>query len=430
MLVSSPSGRKYRFARSGETVAAAIQRYDGFGVTVRCGHGFEQAPRHQLQNLIFPQGQSFQIGVSGADGGNDGVVVADHFTVADLGCVDFLRHVHAAYGTGRSDMSGNAEFHIVGQIPAVRPGIGAELLFVESLQIVQRLLRGVTQDAVRVPLEGGQIIERRRLFGFLFALDTYDSSLILTSSQNKFGGASVRHSFRHGGEAAIELDGVERFRDKGRDLRLPLDQQRQRGRHDPPDVQRPSVEQGEIPGGVDAHQPVSPRAAQRRLMQPVKVPAGTQVLKALADRRILHTGDPQALHGLGAARHVINGAEDQLAFPSGVAGVDDLGRVRGAQQLPQHVKLLALVRGDRKPERLRDDGQVFHAPLGIVGVIGRSVRQLRQMPVTPGNDVAAAGEIPVVPLLRADHGGDALGNRGLFRDDQTIAHFFSRSLSR
>ena len=31
--------------------------------------------------------------------------------------------------------------HIGGQVAAVRPGIGAELLFIEVLQIVQRLLR-------------------------------------------------------------------------------------------------------------------------------------------------------------------------------------------------------------------------------------------------------------------------------------------------
>ena len=57
--------------------------------------------------------------------------------------------------------------HIRSQIAAVRPGIGAELFFIEVLQIVQRLLRRIAQQAVGVPLEGGQVIEGGRLLGFV-----------------------------------------------------------------------------------------------------------------------------------------------------------------------------------------------------------------------------------------------------------------------
>ena len=63
--------------------------------------------------------------------------------------------------------------HVRGQVAAVRPGVGAELLFIEVLQIVQRLLRRIAQQAVGVPLEGGQVIERGRLLGFVPALHLF-----------------------------------------------------------------------------------------------------------------------------------------------------------------------------------------------------------------------------------------------------------------
>ncbi|MPM48145.1 hypothetical protein SDC9_94868 [bioreactor metagenome] len=48
------------------------------------------------------------------------------------------------------------------------------------------------------------------------------------------------------------------------------------------------------------------------------------------------------------------------------------------------------------------------------------------MAQAPGNKVAAALQIPVAALLRADHGGDALGNRGLFTDYKSHFSFSFR----
>lgn len=54
-------------------------------------------------------------------------------------------------------------FHVVCQIPAVGSRIGQQLLFVQSLGIVKRLLRREAVELVCVPLQAGQVIECRRI---------------------------------------------------------------------------------------------------------------------------------------------------------------------------------------------------------------------------------------------------------------------------
>ena len=69
------------------------------------------------------------------------------------------------------DHAGSRFCHVGGQIPAVRAGIGQQLLFVEALGVVKGLLRRVSEQAVCLPLQGGKVIELRRLFFFLLFRD-------------------------------------------------------------------------------------------------------------------------------------------------------------------------------------------------------------------------------------------------------------------
>ena len=61
--------------------------------------------------------------------------------------------------------------HVGGQIPAVRAGIGQQLLFIEALGVVKGLLRRVSEQAVCLTLQGGKIIELWRLFLLLLLRD-------------------------------------------------------------------------------------------------------------------------------------------------------------------------------------------------------------------------------------------------------------------
>ena len=361
-------------------------------------HRTKQASCRQLQHLAFAQRQRGHIYLFRADGGNNGVVIGDFFTAAYLLGADGRRLLHAADSGSGGDKAGDAALHIVGQIAAVGARVGTELLFIERLEIVEGLLRGVAENAVGVALEGGQIVERGRFLRLFLALHAFDGyCLALAGVGDGIGILSVLHSVCRGGKAAIELDGVERFCHKCGDLRLALYQQRQRGRHDAPNVQCAAIRQGEIPRGVDTNQPISLGAAQGRLMQAVIVAPRFKLLEAAADGIILHGGNPKPQNRLGASRKAVNRAEDQLTLAPSVAGVDHLCHIPPAHQLPQNVKLLLLFRADDEAERDRNDGQRRQRPFGIIGIVNGGVGQLCQMPEAPRHDVPAALQIPVMP---------------------------------
>ena len=217
------------------------------------------------------------------------MVIGDFFTAAYLLGADGRRLLHAADSGSGGDKAGDAALHIVGQEAAVGARVGTELLFIERLEIVEGLLGGVAENAVGIALEGGQVIEGGRFLRLFLALHAFDRCrLALAGIGDGIGVLSVLHSVCRGGKAAIELNGVERLCHKCGDLRLALYQQRQRGRHDAPNVQRAAIRQGEIPRGVDAHQPISLGAAQGGLMQAVIVAPDSKLLEAAADSIIFH----------------------------------------------------------------------------------------------------------------------------------------------
>ena len=73
---------------------------------------------------------------------------------------------------------GDRPLHISGQKPAVSAGIGAELLFIQRLEIVQGLLGRIAELPVGIPLEGRQVIEGGRLLRFFFPLHRADESCL------------------------------------------------------------------------------------------------------------------------------------------------------------------------------------------------------------------------------------------------------------
>ena len=289
LLIALPAGSKNGFALGGEALTGTVHRNDRFCVAMWFIHRTKQAPCRQLQHLAFAQRQRGHIYLFRADGGNNGVVIGDFFTAAYLLGADGRRLLHAADSGSGGDKAGDAALHIVGQEAAVGARVGTELLFIERLEIVEGLLRGVAENAVGVALEGGQIVERGRFLRLFLALHAFDGyCLALAGVGDGVGILSVFHSVCRGGKAAIKLDGVERLCHKCGDLRLTLYQQRQRGRHDAPDVQCASIRQGKIPRGVDAHQPIGLGTAQGRLMQAIIVAPRPKLLEAAADGIILH----------------------------------------------------------------------------------------------------------------------------------------------
>ena len=213
------------------------------------------------------------------------------------------------------------------------------------MQIIQRLLRRVPKQAVRIPLERGQVIERRGLFSFFLSFHVCDGRrVIIAFLRLRFGFRPDLIFFAHGGKGIEnKIDRVKSLRLKGAYFRLPLHQQRKRRRYHAPHVQGAMIHHGKQAGGVDAHQPVRLAAAEGGGVEVVVLRAVAEIVKAIKDRRILHGGDPEPLYALAAVVEIIRRAEDQLALASGVAGVDDLANVLSVHEGAEGVHLLLLV---------------------------------------------------------------------------------------
>ena len=215
-----------------------------------------------------------------------------------------------------------------------------------------------------------------------------------------------------------QVNGIIAFRGKGGNSTLPLYQQGQRGRHDPADIQLGLVGHTEKPAGVDAHQPVRLGTTKGTLVQGIVVPAGGQVRKSILNGAVLHGGNPQPLHWLPAVSQIVHRAKNQLALPSGIAGIDDLRHVFTVHKGAQDIELFLLVRGNEKAEGAGQDGQVLQFPLGIVFVIGSRICQTGQMAVTPGNQIRHSLAVAIPALGSSQHPCQILGNGGLFGNHQ------------
>ena len=162
------------------------------------------------------------------------------------------------------DHAGSRFCHVGGQIPAVRAGIGQQLLFVEALGVVKGLLRRVSEQAVCLTLQGGEIIELRRLFFFLLFLDrgTGDGRT-LAHGRCLFRRCRIGELFRNRfGSGQRQTQQMIFFLVKQRDLRITLCQHCQSGRLNTAHIQGSVIEDREKACGIDPHQPIRFLAAQ------------------------------------------------------------------------------------------------------------------------------------------------------------------------
>ena len=192
---------------------------------------------------------------------------------------------------------------------------------------------------------------------------------------------------------------------KSRNRAFALNQQGQRGRHDPTHIQFGAVQQREVPGGVDAHQPVRLGSAQGAFVQPIEVRAGTKILKSIPDGFILHRGNPQPFHRLLAVSQIVDTSENQLALPSSIAGVDNFGHILPAHQLLQDGKLIPLIGGNLKAEGARQDGQILPLPFGVAFIVHAGIRKPRQMAKTPRYNIFLSFQIAVLSSCNAQNPG-------------------------
>ena len=422
-----PSQGQHIAALGGEGLPAAGKVCRHRLVHIGLRNRTQQLPADQQEKVPLAHGQFGQVRFLQLQGGENGVVVGYLPIVHQKGYIrEELptpvkgRHLGRQVEDRRSGLR-----HIGGQIPAVRPGIGQQLLLVEGLRVVQRLFCRVAEHPVCLPLEGGQVVELGRRLFLLFTGDGSADRLRAGTGRPQGlrllrGGDLLRHRL---GPAQGKTHMVVLLLAEHCDFAVPVHQHGKGGCLDTPHIQGAVVQHRKKPCGVDPDEPVCFLAAEGGLIQRVIVRAGAQVSEALPDRRVLHGGDPQAGKGLPAACHLIDQPEDELALTPGVAGVDQFGDILPVHKAFQILEGVLLVLRQHIAEGLRQDGKVIILPLFVAGVVPGRIHRGHQMPHAPGNDEPIPFKTAIGPGCDTQGRRDGFCNTRFLADHQL--HFVS-----
>ena len=161
-----PTGNKHRLSLGGELVPCTGEHGGHCFVLVGCGHRTEQFGADKVHQLAFTFGKTSEALLCKFGGGKDGVVVRYLFAVQYPA---YFRSQHKSLGKGQQPQQIRHKMlyrlaHVLGQILAVRAGIGQQFLFIKLLGIVKGLLCREAEQAVCLPLQGSQVIKFGRLF--------------------------------------------------------------------------------------------------------------------------------------------------------------------------------------------------------------------------------------------------------------------------
>ena len=225
------------------------------------------------------------------DGRENGMVICDLAVVGYAGNVRSDRNVgekRKLAADDGNDLTGSV-LHIVRDELAVCARIGQELLFVERLNEIERLLGGEAVVSVCLALQGGQIIELRRIDGFRLPLERRnDGLLFLASRRNPFCFLFGFDLFQISDQIALADVDVEilLLLERG-DFPVTLHQHCKGRRLDAPDHQLLVIERGKQAGAVDADNPVRLRAAECRFIETVIFLAVPEMVEAFADGGVL-----------------------------------------------------------------------------------------------------------------------------------------------
>ena len=424
-----PTGNKHRLSLGGELVPGAGEHSSHSFVLMGRGYRAEQFGADKVHQLALTFRKAGEALFYKFGRGKDGVVVRYLFAVQ-----------HPAHIRGKCKPLGNGQqpqqvrhkmlyclAHILGQILTVRAGIGQQFLFVKLLGVIKGLLGRETEQAVCLPLQGGQVIKFGRLFR-LFLSPNGRADCICTCAFffERICGFCIRNAPTVCFQAAgMDADRVILFFLEAQDFCVPVHQHFQcRGLH-------PAYRQGFViqhrkqPCCIDAHQPIRLCTAEGRLIQSIIIRIRAQVCKALPDSGILHAGNPEPLYGFRAAGHLVDKAENQFSLPACIGRGGHTVHIRAVEQRAHNFKLLFLFVRDNELPRLGQDGQIFILPLAVFFIVLARFRKGHQMSDAPADKIPAALPITVLLFIGPDHGGDAAGYTGLFGNHQLKTHVSS-----
>ena len=424
-----PTGNKHRLSLGGELVPGAGEHSSHSFVLMGRGYRAEQFGADKVHQLAFTFGKTSEALFYKFSSGNDGVVVRYLFAVQHPA---YFRSQRKALGKEQQPQQIRHKMlcclaHVLGQILAVRAGIGQQFLLVKLLGVIKGLFCRKTEQTVCFPLQGGQVIELGRLFCLFLPLDRR------TDSRCPGTGIFQSVGLVHAGNAStvcfqtagLDADCVIPFFLEAQDFCIPVHQHFQcRGLH-------PAYRQGFViqhrkqPCCIDAHQPIRLCTAEGRLIQSIIIRIRAQVCKALPDSGILHAGNPEPLHRFRAAGLLVDETENQFSLPACIGRGGHTVHIRAVEQRAHNFKLLFLFVRDNELPRLGQDGQIFILPLAVFFIVLARFRKGHQMPDAPADKIPVALPVAVLLFIGPDHGGNAAGNTGLFGNHQLKAHVSS-----
>ena len=274
-----------------EHIALAGERDLRFCVGVLLAGRTQKAHPDKIEDFLLRLRKRGNILLFKLDGRENGMVICDLAVVGYAGNVRSDRNAgekRKLAADDRNDLTGSV-LHIIRDELTVRARIGQELLFVERLDEIERLLGSEAVVAVSLALQGGQIIELRRIDGFCFPLERRnDGLLFLASRRNLLCFLFGFDLFQIGGQIALaDVDVEILFLLERGDFPVALHQHCKGRRLDAPDHQLLVIERGEKAGAVDTDNPVCLRAAECRFIEAVIFLAVPEMVEAFADGGVL-----------------------------------------------------------------------------------------------------------------------------------------------
>ena len=315
------------------------------------------------------------------------MVVSDLCIVGDPLDVGIVLHAveNRHFPTDNADDLTRCAFHIIRDELTVCSGIGQELLFIERLHQLKCLLCREAVIAVCLTLQGGQIVELRRIDRLLLTLERRNDGLLFIASRRNRICLVFGFDLLHVSRQPVLLDmEIEVFLlVEGGDLAFALYQHCQSGSLNTTNHELFLIERSEKPGAVDTDNPISLRPAESCFVELIIFSAVTQMIEALTNGSVLKGADPETLEGLGASSLVVDQTENQLTFASGIGGADKLSDALVLHEITQHLELLRFVLRNFKKPFLRHDGEIIVSPLGIAFIVGACISKPHEMTDTP-----------------------------------------------
>ena len=219
--------------------------------------------------------------------------------VADFSIADYLCRLHCAVKPGRKRERcrhrpaerRQVSRHVFRKVTGIRARVGRQLLFIQKLDIVQRLLRSIAVYPVGLPLQRGQVIQLWRFLCFFLPFCGLHRSRFPHAHPPQL--LRVRPALKppagQAEAAAVQIHRIEFFLLKPGNGLFPVCKERQCRCHNAPHVQGLSpVQGGKQAGSVDPHQPVRFGAAQGGFIKGVILFTGKEVFKPCTDSGIFH----------------------------------------------------------------------------------------------------------------------------------------------